>query len=132
MLPEPPVQRGEAASVRSKGGLWHDKERSLVRMTSTGGSAADGAGFDVREQYTKYEYRIPMRDGVRLFTSVLDLYGRPRRQPASRYLSGRRGGRTIARDVPISPACDVDALRRVEPDGGRPGRHRRSGDIQRR
>src|SRR3989442_6765009 len=40
-------------------------------MTSTGGSAADSAGNDVREHYTKYEYRIPMRDGVRLFTSVL-------------------------------------------------------------
>jgi hypothetical protein len=26
--------------------------------------------FDVRAHYTKYEYRIPMRDGVRLFTSV--------------------------------------------------------------
>jgi len=26
--------------------------------------------FDVREHYTKYEFRIPMRDGVRLFTSV--------------------------------------------------------------
>src|SRR6516162_10945428 len=26
--------------------------------------------FDVREYYTKYEYRIPMRDGVRLFTAV--------------------------------------------------------------
>ena len=24
----------------------------------------------VRENYTKFEYRIPMRDGVRLFTSV--------------------------------------------------------------
>ena len=24
----------------------------------------------VRERYTKYEYRIPMRDGVRLFTAV--------------------------------------------------------------
>ena len=31
---------------------------------------ADGPEFDVREHYTKYEYRIPMRDGVRLFTSV--------------------------------------------------------------
>jgi hypothetical protein len=28
------------------------------------------AEFDIREHYTKYEYRIPMRDGVRLFTSV--------------------------------------------------------------
>ena len=26
--------------------------------------------FDVRAHYTKYEYRIPMRDGVHLFTSV--------------------------------------------------------------
>jgi putative CocE/NonD family hydrolase len=26
--------------------------------------------FDVKAHYTKYEYRIPMRDGVRLFTSV--------------------------------------------------------------
>src|SRR6202158_2935957 len=26
--------------------------------------------FDVKEHYTKYEYRIPTRDGVRLFTSV--------------------------------------------------------------
>jgi putative CocE/NonD family hydrolase len=27
--------------------------------------------YDAREHYTKYEYRIPMRDGVRLFTAVL-------------------------------------------------------------
>ncbi len=26
--------------------------------------------IDVKEQYTKYEYRIPMRDGTRLFTAV--------------------------------------------------------------
>ncbi len=26
--------------------------------------------FDVKAHYTKYEYRVPMRDGVRLFTSV--------------------------------------------------------------
>jgi uncharacterized protein len=38
-------------------------------------SAEDGQAtpdaYDAREHYTKYEYRIPMRDGVRLFTSVL-------------------------------------------------------------
>jgi putative CocE/NonD family hydrolase len=33
------------------------------------GAAEKGADA-VRAQYTKYEYRIPMRDGVRLFTSV--------------------------------------------------------------
>ncbi len=31
---------------------------------------ADEAPFDVREHYTKYEYRIPMRDGAKLFTAV--------------------------------------------------------------
>src|ERR1700733_7975422 len=30
----------------------------------------DPPDFDVREHYTKYEYRIPMRDGVHLFTAV--------------------------------------------------------------
>jgi uncharacterized protein len=30
----------------------------------------DSPEFDVKEHYTKYEYRIPMRDGVRLFTAV--------------------------------------------------------------
>jgi len=30
----------------------------------------DGPDFDVKEHYTKYEYRIRMRDGARLFTSV--------------------------------------------------------------
>ena len=29
------------------------------------------ASYDVREHYTKYELRVPMRDGVRLFTAVL-------------------------------------------------------------
>jgi len=32
--------------------------------------AAAPAKPDVRELYTKYEYRVPMRDGVKLFTSV--------------------------------------------------------------
>jgi len=31
----------------------------------------DGSGFDMRASYTKYEYLVPMRDGVRLLTSVL-------------------------------------------------------------
>ena len=30
----------------------------------------DTPEFDVKAHYTKYEYRIPMRDGVRLFTAV--------------------------------------------------------------
>jgi putative CocE/NonD family hydrolase len=35
-------------------------------LTVVSGSLAQ----DVRERYTKYEYRIPMRDGVKLFTAV--------------------------------------------------------------
>jgi putative CocE/NonD family hydrolase len=30
----------------------------------------DSPEFDVKEHYTKYEYRVPMRDGVHLFTAV--------------------------------------------------------------
>lgn len=30
----------------------------------------EGPDFDVKEHYTKYEYRVPMRDGVYLFTTV--------------------------------------------------------------
>src|SRR3984957_6632329 len=30
----------------------------------------DSPEFDVKEHYTKYEYQIPMRDGVHLFTAV--------------------------------------------------------------
>jgi uncharacterized protein len=33
-------------------------------------TAPETPKFDVKEHYTKYEYRIPMRDGVHLFTSV--------------------------------------------------------------
>ena len=33
-------------------------------------SKPEAPEFDVKEHYTKYEYRIPMRDGVHLFTSV--------------------------------------------------------------
>ena len=35
-----------------------------------GDDQAQPDAYDAREHYTKYEYRIPMRDGVKLFTSV--------------------------------------------------------------
>ena len=41
--------------------------------TSSSAQTAVGAAVDaafVRENYSKYEYRIPMRDGVKLFTSI--------------------------------------------------------------
>ncbi len=46
----------------------------LLSLTLTAGLLAqnrpDAPEFVVKEHYTKYEYRIPMRDGARLFTSV--------------------------------------------------------------
>jgi putative CocE/NonD family hydrolase len=45
----------------------------LVSVLMTNLSAQnkpDAPEYEVKEHYTKFEYRIPMRDGVRLFTSV--------------------------------------------------------------
>ncbi|MFM8395012.1 MAG: CocE/NonD family hydrolase, partial [Acidobacteriota bacterium] len=39
-------------------------------VEATGQPPAAGGAARVRERYTKYEYRIPMRDGARLFTAV--------------------------------------------------------------
>jgi uncharacterized protein len=33
-------------------------------------SKPDAPDYDIKEHYTKYEYRIPMRDGVHLFTAI--------------------------------------------------------------
>ena len=44
--------------------LWAGARTALAQ------AKPDGPEFDVREHYTKVEYRIPMRDGVRLFTAV--------------------------------------------------------------
>jgi len=38
--------------------------------TATGGENTEPATSTVRENYTKFEYKIPMRDGTRLFTVV--------------------------------------------------------------
>ena len=51
---------------------------SIVRPRP--GSAPAGQGPEyVKAHYTKYEYRIPMRDGVRLFTAVYVAEGHDRR-----------------------------------------------------
>src|SRR5438552_6651261 len=43
----------------------------MLLTDAAGDDQTPPAAYDAREHYTKYEYRIPMRDGVRLFTSVL-------------------------------------------------------------
>src|ERR1700730_4427560 len=45
----------------------------LITLALTAHLAAqskEASDFEVKEHYTKYEYRIPMRDGVHLFTSI--------------------------------------------------------------
>src|SRR6202050_5214269 len=46
----------------------------LVTLVLTANLAAqakaDAAEYQVKEHYTKYEYRIPMRDGVHIFPSI--------------------------------------------------------------
>jgi putative CocE/NonD family hydrolase len=52
----------------------------VLVTTSTGPVAAQGLDY-VKSHYTKYEYRIPMRDGVRLFTAVYVPKDQGRRYP---------------------------------------------------
>ena len=42
----------------------------VVAMAAGLAAQSNAGDFDVKAHYTKYEYRIPMRDGARLFTSV--------------------------------------------------------------
>ena len=49
--------------------LVHAQGRGGAAAPAPQAAAAPGREF-VRENYTKFEYRIPMRDGVKLFTSV--------------------------------------------------------------
>jgi putative CocE/NonD family hydrolase len=42
----------------------------LLAAIGAGQAKPEAQEFGVKEHYTKYEYRIPMRDGVHLFTSV--------------------------------------------------------------
>src|SRR5678815_1478742 len=53
---------------RLQGWMW----LCVVSFTAAVSAQAkpDAPEFDVKAHYTKYEYRIPMRDGVHLFTSV--------------------------------------------------------------
>jgi len=62
---------GVAGVVVAVAALW-GTSLALVGQTGTD---------EVRERYTKYEYRIPMRDGVKLFTAVYVPKDRAQRYP---------------------------------------------------
>jgi putative CocE/NonD family hydrolase len=65
-------------------GWFREKEAIMLRIshfrlcvfvlmlagTITAQSKPEAQDYDIKEHYTKYEYRIPMRDGVHLFTAV--------------------------------------------------------------
>ena len=53
-----------------RGKLWILTFVIAVAGASFGQNRPDAPEFDVKANYTKYEYRIPMRDGVHLFTAV--------------------------------------------------------------
>ena len=57
------------ASAQRPGSGSAQTAQPAANQALPGTEPAPGAAF-VRENYSKYEYRIPMRDGVRLFTSV--------------------------------------------------------------
>ena len=54
---------------------------SIVTPAQAADEPAASTVASVREQYTKYEYRIPMRDGTRLFTAVYVPKDASRRYP---------------------------------------------------
>ncbi|MGH9494288.1 MAG: CocE/NonD family hydrolase [Candidatus Sulfotelmatobacter sp.] len=54
----------------SRGKFWILMFVIAVAGTAFAQNRPDAPEYDVKEHYTKYEYRIPMRDGVHLFTAV--------------------------------------------------------------
>ena len=53
----------------------------LVSFSYSQGQTAQTGIDAVRARYTKYEYRVPMRDGARLFTSIYVPKDTSRRYP---------------------------------------------------
>lgn len=50
---------------------WQPAAAANAALAATADEPADAAPkYDLREHYTKYEFRIPMRDGTHLFTAV--------------------------------------------------------------
>jgi len=56
--------------VDRRGLVWAVTFALVLAASCFGEGKAEGQEYDVKAHYTKYEYRIPMRDGVHLFTAV--------------------------------------------------------------
>jgi len=70
---QPARRRTEAHFMEFVQRLWTtllSAALCLTSLTSLGDTPADPNAAWLAEHYTKYEHRIPMRDGVRLFTRV--------------------------------------------------------------
>src|SRR5262245_18479425 len=58
------------------------KSLRLLAVACIAGAVMHAQGVDyIKAHYTKYDYEIPMRDGVRLFTSVYMVKDAPSPQP---------------------------------------------------
>src|SRR5690242_20496457 len=67
-----PAGRGIALALSSIALLW-STTRAIAQASPATPAKVEAPAVDtayVREHYTKYEYKITMRDGVKLFTSV--------------------------------------------------------------
>ena len=54
---------------------------SIVVLFSADAYATDGHADFIRSHYAKFEYKIPMRDGIKLFTSVYIPYAKDKKYP---------------------------------------------------
>ncbi len=59
-----------AAGVFGLAALVASLRFAPLQLTGAQGKPNGSAEADIREHYTKHEFRIPMRDGVKLFTAV--------------------------------------------------------------
>ena len=79
---------------------------SVLPQAAAGAEATDS----VRARYTKYEYRIPMRDGMKLFTVGLRAQGRGRTAATRSCSTGRR---TASRPTGATTIATASAPRRL-------------------
>ena len=98
--------------------------RGAGAAAATGASAERAAS--IRENYTKFEYRIPMRDGVKLFTSVYvpkDVFTDGKTYPIMMQRTGYNVAPVRHRSVPRDPR-PLGAVRAGEVHLRLPGRAR--------
>ena len=67
---KPKSRTGRKSAARGAGWMLSALLFGLASGASAQSKPDAPPAYDVKANYTKYEYRIPMRDGVHLFTSI--------------------------------------------------------------